>query len=69
MVKKKLAIIALFFVTACQAVIESAPINTWQQIDFDVAMRTSEFPQSVAKTKALMGIDGTKVLAKFRTLF
>lgn len=41
----------------------------WLYVDFDVAMLTSKFPESVRITKQVIGIDGDKLLALFRNLY
>lgn len=68
-INKIIALLVSFSMIACRAKDHNDYYNTWQYVDFDSAMRTTEFPESIARTKSIIGIDGTKVLAQFRALF
>lgn len=43
--------------------------SSWRYYDFDVAMKTDQFPQAVATTKQIIDIDGNELLDFFRELY
>jgi len=41
----------------------------WRYVDFDVSMRLTEYPRSIAATKRVVGIDGQELYDFFKNLY